>query len=462
MRETSRAVRRLLGELQLRGAPINRHSGLCAVALATLIACLLVFGYGGGKAGTPATQGNPVPRTYVVWRDPGGGASPSVLPFKVPAKPAKGSSVVDPVYDTPITRVTDRSADKISDPGILNEYARIDPENATGTRALLRASEGNWYLYSVPGYKRLAQIDFRGNPDSEPRWDVANPDTVYFVEGPTLWQRNVATGTDKAVHSFTAQEPKCAFARARYEGEPSRDCRYWAFRLEDESYKVLSVVTYDKQTDQILGRLTTFVGDFDWVGMDTSGSHCVIAYDYPNRGVAFNRGLSRSVKLPAGIGHSDFGVDSAGRDVLVYQNASTDYIAMADLDTGTETNLIAIPFAQNPDIGLHFACAIDKPGWVMVSTYGQNATALSWMDRLLFMVELKARPLVWRIAQTQELRAADDDYFGEAFAAINRRATRIWWGANWNAKGSGAHTLETYVADLPTDWDSQVRSQAAP
>jgi len=435
---------------------------MCAVVLAGLIACLPVSGCGGGKGGTPPTQGNPASRKFVVWRDPGGGASPSVLAFKVPAKPAKGAAVTDPVYDTPIIRATDRSADKISDPGILNEYARIDPENANGTRALLRDTSGNWYLYSVPGYQRVREEDFRGNPDAEPRWDATNPDIVYFVEGATLWQRNVSTKTNTAVHNFTAQEPKCAFARNRYEGEPSSDCRYWAFRLEDASYNVLSVVTYDRQTNQILGRLTTFVGDFDWVGMDTSGKHCMIAYNYPDRGVAFDRALSKSVNLPVGIGHADFGVDSAGRDVLVYQNASTDYIAMADLDTGAETNLIAIPFAQNPDIGLHFACAADKPGWVMVSTYGLNTTALSWMDRSLFVVELKAQPIVWRIAQTQELRAADDDYFGEAFAAINRRGTRIWWGANWNATGSSARTLETYVADLPADWDSQVRSHAGP
>jgi len=397
-----------------------------------------------------------------VWRDSGGGAAPPVLAFNTPPRPARGSSVIDPVYDTPVTRVTDRSSDGIKSPGILNEYARIDPENCTGTRALLRDTDGSWYLYSVPGFRLIRREDFRGNPDAEPRWDSSDPDVVYFVEGSTLWKRNVATNTDTAVHNFAAEDPKCAIARCRYEGEPSKDCRYWAFRLEDADYKVLSVVTYDKQTDKILGRLTTFAGDFDWVGMDTSGSHCVIAYDYPNRAVAYNRALTQPVNLPTGIGHADFGVDSAGRDVLVYQNASTDYIAMADLDTGNETNLLAIPFADNPDIGLHFSCASDKPGWVLVSTYGRNATALSWMDRSLFMVELKARPIVWRIAQTQQLRAADDDYFGEAFAAINRSATRIWWGSNWNATGSAGRNLETYAAELPADWESQVRAAAGP
>ncbi|MGB9620128.1 MAG: hypothetical protein ACPL7K_06935, partial [Armatimonadota bacterium] len=300
---------------------VKRHIRLYAIALMAWAACLPVSGCG-GKTGTPTPQNDAAPRKYVVWRDTGSGASPPVLAFSAPAKPARGSSVTDPVYDTLITRVTDRAADGIKDPGILNEYARIDPANCTGTRALLRDTSGNWYLYSVPGYRLIRKEDFRGNPDPEPRWDPTDPDIVYFVEGPTLWKRNVATQTNTALHNFTAEEPRCEIVRSRYEGEPSKDCRYWAFRLEDADYNVLSVVTYDKQADKVLGRLSTFAGDFDWVGMDASGTHCVIAYDYPTKAVAFDRSLKQSVSLPVGIGHADFGVDSAGRDVIVYQNAS--------------------------------------------------------------------------------------------------------------------------------------------
>ena len=120
-----------------------------------------------------------------------------------------------------------------------------------------------------------------------------------------------------------------------------------------------------------------------------------------------------------------------------------------------------IPFGDNLDIGLHISGnGGSKPGWCLVSTYGHNARVKSWMDQSLFMVQLKAKPVVWRTAQTFQRQDASTDYFGEAFAAINRRASRIWWGANWNAAGAENRRYETYVACLPTDWEARVLALA--
>ena len=62
----------------------------------------------------------------------------------------------------------------------------------------------------------------------------------------------------------------------------------------------------------------------------------------------------------------DLALASDGRDVMVYQNTATDWIAMAYLKTGVETNLVKIPFNVSEDIGLHFSgnCA-DTPGWAL-------------------------------------------------------------------------------------------------
>lgn len=65
--------------------------------------------------------------------------------------------------------------------------------------------------------------------------------------------------------------------------------------------------------------------------MDMSGNYCVIGYGSRNAQI-FSRNLSTMKDLPAGAsGHMDLALDANGRDVVVYQNNATDFIAMADL-----------------------------------------------------------------------------------------------------------------------------------
>ncbi len=429
-----------------------------AIAAELLLFALFGCTGGGGTAPPPPPAGQ-----YVVWRYPGGDAKPPTYAFSAPAEPAKGASVADPVYHTTLRRVTDRAADGYGSEGVVNEYARIDPENRDGSRALLRGTDGVWYLYDVASRALVRTVGFRGNPDPEPRWDATDPDLVCFVEGLSLWQYDVSADTEALVHDFAGEAAGADIVRTRFEGEPSLDGRYWALCLDDtdqESWTTLRLVCYDRQADQIVGRLTTLpAGAVNWAGMDLGGTHVVAGMD-DGAAYAWRRDFTHPVQLGTAIGHADVARTAGGADVLVYQNAGTDWIAMADLETGVETNLLPIPFDDNTDLGLHIGACRARPGWVLVSTYGENSAALSWMDRSLFLVELRANPAVWRVCQTFQLREAgvEKDYFGEAFAALNGAGTRIWWGSNWNATGGAARQYEAFVAELPADWETAVRA----
>lgn len=421
--------------------------------------CLaLLAGCGGGGGVAPPL---PPADSLVVWQFSSLTDKPPVLPFQTPPRPGKGVAVTDPLYGTTLVRVSDRAADGYASPGLVNEYARADPENADGTLALLRGTEGDWHLYDVASGRHLRAVPFRGNPDPEPRWDPANPDLATFVEGSSLWEWHAGSGAVSRLRSFAGEAPGCTFVRTRYEGEPSRDGRYFCLRLEDAGYRLLQVVCYDRETDRVVGRLSPAEGDWDWVSMDLSGTHCLLGPGDNSAGLAYRRDFTHPVALPHGLGHADVALDAAGRDVLVYQNAATDWIAMVDLETGVETNLVPIPFADNTDIGLHFSgnCTM-RPGWVLVSTYGGQVTARSWMDQCLFVLQLRSHPLIWRLAQTFCLQdpGGEADYFAEAFAAVNSRGTRVWWGANWNARGAASRRYETYCALLPADWEAQVQA----
>jgi hypothetical protein len=376
--------------------------------------------------------------------------------------PSKGIPFVDPVYHTTIVRVTDKEEDGYPDAGIKQEYARSDPENLDGTLLVLRGVDANWYLYDARSYKMLRTLHVlgQGDQEAEPRWDSANPDLLYHLRGMKLMTLNVRSGEERVVHDFKNAFPALRYVVTGSEGAPSADRRYWCFMIKDDQWQPRVVVMYDRALDAIIGRKPV-TREIDALSADMTGRHCVIGWD-SGPATAHPRDLSRTVILPEGVtGHQDPALTKDGRDVLVYQNTATDWIAMADLETGHETNLVPIPFTTNTDIGLHFSgnCTDKVPGWVLVSTYGAlhppAGRRQSWMDRQLFMVELKPNPRIWRIAEVHSITQSraeqgEPSYFAEPFAAINRTGTRVYWGANW--EGEDLHKIETFVARLPGDW----------
>lgn len=377
--------------------------------------------------------------------------------------PAKGQTFSDPLFNAPITRITDRGADGYTDAGISNEYARSDPENSDGTLAVLRGNDGDWYIYEAATLEmkqRLSgEVNAENAPELEPRWDAADPNILYFLSDAALKRYDVATGSVGTVHDFGEDYGGASSITTGSEGDASLDRGNWCFMLADSDGDIFGVIDYDMRDDEIRGSLPEAGGEIDYVSSDMSGGHCIIGWDERPMEV-FSSDFSSSVDLPEGVtGHSDFAITADGKDVLVYQNTATDWIAMADLDSGQETNLLEIPFSVNTDIGLHMSGNSSRtPGWVLVSTYGSRNPppdeSHSWMDTQLFMVELEAEPRVWRLAHTQSYTSIDyegeKNYFAEAFAAINTSGTRVYWGSNWGRMDTDY--TEAYKLDLPQGW----------
>jgi len=380
----------------------------------------------------------------------------ALLSIPTASPPNKCQGIKDPAFDTLVSRVTQKS-DGYPDVGIENEYSKSDPENADESLLVLRGTEANWQLYSALDFKRLKQLSIGSGQEAQPRWDAQNPRILYHLAGMKLLALNVDSNANTTVHDFSAEIPGGDEITMYSEGDASVDRRYWCFHVPATD----QIVTYDRTANKVLGKRSAGKA-IDWLGMSMSGKHCVVGWDNGVATQAFARDFSKTVTLPAGTGgHADLSLTADGRDVLVYQNVKTDWIAMADLDTGAETNLVKIPFEQSLDIGLHFSgnCAA-IPGWNLVSTYGPKnpSPGRSWMDNQLFMVELKASPRVWRVATTYGYTSIESGgskhYFAEGFATINTRGTKIYWGANWGQ--SNLDLIDTFVAILPETWPSKI------
>ena len=376
-----------------------------------------------------------------------------------PNLPAKGAFFPDSLYNSSLARITDKTADGYSGPGIENEYSRADAENCDGTRIILRGQDGEWYLYGRPGYNMLKHFSSLGlGEEPEPRWDASAPNRFYYLHGSELRQYDITGDTFTTIHDFRVEYTGASFISTKTEGDASLDQRYWCFMVEDSVFNVLAVVCYDRQLDSVIGAKTSFPDGINWVSMDVSGDHCVIGYE-SSPAQAFTRDFGTMTQLPSGAtGHMDLAFTADSSDVMVFQSNTTDSITMVDLVTGAATPLVAIPFDVNPDIGLHFSgnCAA-TPGWCLVSTCGAenppSGQTHSWMDNLLFMVELKPDPRIVKLCRTRCYtgRNPQPNYFAEAYATVNRAGTRVYFGSNW-----GDYTqdyTDAYEVDLPSGWN---------
>jgi hypothetical protein len=377
--------------------------------------------------------------------------------------PEKGIPFTDSLYGTTLVRITDKKIDNYSGNGIENEYARADAYNIDESYLILRGNDGIFYLYNASNYQLIRNLnELGGGQELEPRWHQTDPNIFYYFSGPALMSYNIANNTLQTIHNFTHEFPNCSYITTGTEGDASQDRNYWCLMVVDSLFNLIAVVVYDLGVDSIIGTKTNFPDAINWVSMDISGNHAVIGYE-SHICQAFTRDLTSYIDMPVGAnGHMDLAITKDSNDVIVYQNNATDWIAMADLNTGLETQLIEIPFSINSDIGLHFSGnCYKKPGWVLISTYGAKnppkGGTHSWMDNLLFMVELKANPKIIKLAQTHSYTAEDPDdveknYFAEAFASINSNGTKVVFGSNWGILSPSDYT-DAYEIKMPTGWD---------
>jgi len=382
---------------------------------------------------------------------------------KEPILPDKGVAFTDSLYSTTIVRITDQEIDGYSGNGIENEYARADAYNVDESYLILRGNDGVFYLYNASNYQLVRSLDqLNGGQELEPRWHPTDPNIFYYFSGSNLMSYNIINSTPQTVHNFAQEFPNCSFITTASEGDASLDRNYWCLMIMDYMFNLISVIVYERNADSVIGQKNTFPDAINWVSMDMSGHHALIGYDSHVCQV-FTFDLASYIDLPTGAnGHMDLAITQDSNDVMVYQNNATDWIAMADLNTGAETELVPIPFDVNADIGLHFSgnCGA-TPGWVLVSTYGaKNPPAgdtHSWMDNLLFMVELKANPRIIKLAQTHSYTAENPDdieknYFAEAFASINYNGTKIVFGSNWGVLSLMDYT-DAYEVRMPVGWN---------
>jgi len=384
------------------------------------------------------------------------------------AEPPPRQWFTDPTFGTCLVRVTDRRADLPADDpsgGLKNEYSRVQSFNADDSLILVRSTEANWYLYDAHSLQPLGRVPI----EVEPRWDAVDPDLLFYSDGTRLMQYDVGSGQASLVHEFAADFPGQALSAVwtRYEGNPSRDGRFWGLMAEDEEWQTVAYLVYDRQTDQIAARRdlrgwSAQEREIDAVTISPLGTYFLAYTDRhceaglgsdaePCGLMVYDHNLQNGRSLVRIIGHSDLALDAGGREVLVFQDVDADTIALLDLASGQVTALYPIDFSHTA-IGLHFSGqSFDAPGWVLVSTHDGDRASHTWLDDQVFALELEPNGRVVHLAHTHSLvdENQEHDYWAEPQASVNRDFSRVLFTTNWNR--SGTDQVEMFMVQLPPD-----------
>ncbi len=324
----------------------------------------------------------------------------------------------DPIFGTCLVRVTDRKTDVSKDDrstGMKNEYSRVQSFNADGSRLLVRGLEATWYVYDAQTLQPLMQVPL----ETDPRWDAANPQLLYYSDGTRLMAYHLDHKQQSVVHDFAADLPgkKLAAVWTRYEGSPSIDSRYWGLMAQDQDWNTIAFLVYDRQADRVIAkRDLPRPMSVDTVTLSPLGNY-FLAYhddycDYGKLGgeanlcglMVYDRNLKNGRGLLRIVGHSDVALDAQGREVLVYQDIDTDNIAMLDLATGIITPLWPIDFTHCDGCGMHFSGrAVQRPGWALVSYFDGDPASYWWMDDQVIAIELGRGGRMVRLAHHHSL-----------------------------------------------------------
>jgi hypothetical protein len=388
----------------------------------------------------------------------------------VMSEPAPRVPFRDPVFGTCLVRVTDRSTDIApgdGSAGLKNEYSRVQSFNADGSRILVRGLSATWYLYDAHTLRPLGQLTI----GADPRWDAIDPHVLYYNEETRLMAFNTATGLSSLAHEFAADFPGRTLAAVwtRYEGSPSADTRYWGMMAQDQDWRAVAFVIYDRLENRAVAKRDIPPSEIDSVTISPSGDYFLAYFDtYCEPGhlgtdsqpcglMVYDRSLRNGRSLLRIVGHSDLAFDAQGREVLVYQDIDTDHISMLDLASGTVTRLWPIDFSHTA-IGLHFSGrALQRPGWAVVSTHDGDTASHTWMDDQVFLIELKGEGRAVRLAHTHSLvdESQEHDYWAEPHASANQALTRVLFTSNWGR--SGTEQVEMFMLELSPDWPQRLR-----
>ena len=392
----------------------------------------------------------------------------------------KKSAALDPANKTFVYRATDAS--KAEGGFVRHDNSHKQAFNADNTRFIARDGQGAWYLYDAATFKQIERLgELKGN--CEPIWHASDPNLLHFTlrdGGTTWWTYNVEAEKGEVMFDFSGKTPwsQATSFSTKGRGAASADGRYLALiaTRHDEATQtrnVYGVVVLDVKDKRIVGTLDARnfpkPGAFpDYVSASPSGRHVVVSWPGDAGGTrAYTRDLKDSFELPTTSKHAGLAYGPQKQDYYVFADYGKNQLSAVDLDSHERIDLRSLHPAKGGNYTLDISGqAYDKPGWAVVSTYGEKKDDASDESapqeraeyRKVWLVELKADGRALSVADVRTNasaiggsskgaapQAAGDPDFFKPQASASRDLSRIVFADNF-----GRGPIESYMVGLPS------------
>lgn len=387
------------------------------------------------------------------------------------AMPGYLSPIIDPTFETTVTRISDSTAMGTTDTVIKHFYAKNQPWNCNGLLTRLHYNnvwllDGNTYQLAAGVMNQPVSNGYSGIPGGSV-WSVSDPYVIYSVlshkglygSGDNtipvyLAAINVQTGARSLVHDFSAGYTSVSFGES--EGNLSNDGRYVALQCKNGT--ATYALIYDFTTDNVVSTLDLQGQWPDWVSVSQSGIYVVICWS-GNVGTDWNDGIQvYDLDLdPAGrrqistyYGHGDLGYDNDGHEVFVFTSSANWDIIGCRLDGGgtavyLDSTLCGIQGR------VHVSCRNTlRPGWCYISDYDYNYSSLtaSFEHNEVFALKMDGNygsPTLERFAHSHSPGYNVTGYMGSPMAVPSHDGTKVMFGNVWD--GDATSPIYAYVTE---------------
>ncbi len=411
-------------------------------------------------ATSPATTPATAPTTATPTASPSTTEQPPVIdltwgtdatpPSPSWTKPPLFTPTVDPVYGTPVRRVSSADGTRFN----RNTYSRRQAENADSSFFMTYHGDAEYRVYDRASGALVVALPI--HPDAEPQWHPTDPSIVRYIDGPNsssgslrLHEYDISAASSNVIADLTvglqATWPSARYMADRAEGSPSADGDRYAWIIFDGNEDPLGIASFDLATGSIIGTLPlrTDAGPLDWVSASATGEY-VVAGHWNGTFVYDAVGLGNGRRLNDKGDHSDIALDAEGGDAYVAIDFSTGpnagWLTSIDLDTLEVTRIFSIYGGSNTSVHVS-GKGFDRPGWVIVSTYNCKDPG-AWTCEKVMAVEMAPGGRVLNLAHTYN---CGDNYWTETHAVVNRSFTRVYFNSDGGSCGIDAEVYELTV-----------------
>ena len=362
----------------------------------------------------------------------------------LPALPAGGGTLTDPVFDTPLMRLTD--ANDGSDCRV--EYSYWPTFNADSTRVKALCVNGGINRTKIWTFDPTAFTRGTAGPlmpfplqSTDPIWSHTNPDIIYgHSKGHLLLAYDVATQATTTIKDLTSVVPA---GGQQEQMSLSSDDNVFAFHTTNSSGTPVGYVVWRRSTNTYLLNRTD--SNIDEVQIDKTGRYLTVVYRSGNGRIwDLQPATPTSTDVTWGV-DGFFHHDSGATTFLTYTGTTNGFGYRSLATPHTVVRLLTLSTGNKT---AHFSMRADDEAWGLVSHYNDNGSAVaSPFENEIFQVATNGSGQVRRLVHH---RSVFNDYYDAPFANISKDGRFVAFSSNWGNANGRRDLFVARIATAPT------------